>query len=83
MDEKLNDIKHEKGGKMPYTYNKLRGRIVEKFGTQDKFAEALNVTKQWVSMKMTGKSPFNQKEIKQWCELLDISDDEIGDYFFT
>ena len=40
---------------MPYTYNKLRGRIVEKFGTQDKFAEALNVTKQWVSMKMTGK----------------------------
>lgn len=26
---------------MPYKYNKLRGRIVEKFGSQEKFAETL------------------------------------------
>lgn len=30
---------------MPYTYNKLRGRIIEKYGTQSKFAEKLGVSK--------------------------------------
>lgn len=68
---------------MPYEYNKLRGRIVEKYGTQEKFAEALGITKQWLSVKMTGKSPFNQKEMRQWCDLLDIPDDEISNYFFA
>lgn len=68
---------------MPYTYNKLRGRIIEKYGTQEKFAEALDITKQWLSAKMTGKRPFNQIEIKQYCSLLDIPDNEISDYFFT
>lgn len=68
---------------MPYEYNKLRGRIVEKYGTQEKFAEALGITKQWLSVKMTGKSPFNQKEMRQWCDLLDIPDGEISNYFFA
>lgn len=79
----LNDIELKKGGKMPYSYNKLRGRIIEKYGTQEKFAEALGITKQWLSLKMTGKSPFNQVTIRQWCDLLDINDNEISTYFFT
>lgn len=36
---------------MPYTYNKLRGRIVEIYGTQGKFAEKLGVSKNSVSKK--------------------------------
>lgn len=68
---------------MPYSYNKLRGRIVEKYGTQEKFAEALDVSKQMVSMKMTGKSSFSQKDILTWCDLLSIQHDQISDYFFA
>ena len=68
---------------MPYTYNKLRGRIVEKYGTQEKFAEALSITKQGLSLKMTGKSGFSQKDILVWCELLDIKHDQINEYFFA
>lgn len=68
---------------MPYSYNKLRGRIVEKYGTQEKFAETLGITKQGLSLKMTGKSGFSQKDILQWCELLDIQQDHIVDYFFA
>ena len=68
---------------MPYTYNKLRGRIVEKYGTQEKFAKALDISKQGLSLKMTGKIGFTQKDILAWCELLDIQQDQIAEYFFT
>ena len=68
---------------MPYTYNKLRGRIVEKYGTQEKFAEALGMTKQGISLKMTGKTAFSQHDINRWCELLDIKTEQIADYFFA
>ena len=30
---------------MPYKYNKLRGRIVEIFGTHEKFAKRLGISK--------------------------------------
>ena len=68
---------------MPYTYNKLRGRIVEKYGTQEKFAEALGMTKQGISLKMTGKTAFSQNDINRWCELLEIKTEQIADYFFA
>lgn len=68
---------------MPYTYNKLRGRIVEKYGTQEKFAEALGMTKQGISLKMTGKTAFSQNDINRWCELLGIKTEQIADYFFA
>ena len=68
---------------MPYTYNKLRGRIIEKYGTQEKFADALHMTKQGISLKMTGKTAFSQNDINRWCELLDIKTEQIADYFFA
>lgn len=68
---------------MPYTYNKLRGRIVEKYGTQEKFAEALGMTKQGISLKMTGKTAFSQNDINRWSELLGIKTEQIADYFFA
>lgn len=68
---------------MPYTYNKLRGRIVEKYGSQERLAEALGMTKQGLSLKMTGKTAFSQKDILLWCDLLEIPHEQIADYFFT
>ena len=68
---------------MPYTYDKLRGRIVEKFGTQDKFAQVLGISKTSLSKKMTGKAGFSQADVNKWTSLLDIDNSEIGLYFFT
>ena len=68
---------------MAKTYLKLRGRIIEKFGTQEAFGKALNVSIQTVCAKLNGRSAFSQDDIIKWCELLDISASEVGDYFFA
>ena len=68
---------------MPYTYNKLRGRIIEKYGTQEEFAREVGISKNSLSLKMNGKTGFSQTDINKWSFLLDISADEIGLYFFT
>ena len=68
---------------MPYTYNKLRGRIVEKFGSQDKFAEAVGISKQSMSLKMTGKTGISQLDMERWSKLLDIDKVEFSEYYFT
>lgn len=66
-----------------FTYAKLKGRIVEKYGSQDKFAEAVNRTSTTVSLKLNNKKNFTQKEIIDWCELLDIDLHDVGDYFYS
>ena len=68
---------------MPFEYRKLRGRIIEKYGSQDKFAEAIGTTSVTVSKKMTGKVQFSQDDIILWCEALDIPLMEAGPYFFS
>lgn len=68
---------------MPYKYNKLRGRIVEKYGTQDEFARTIGISRNSLSLKMTGKTGISQTDIIKWCQLLDIKADEIGQYFFA
>lgn len=68
---------------MPYTYNKLRGRIIEVYGTQSKFAEKLGVSKNSVSKKMNCQTEFSQADIIQWSMLLNVQKDEYGEYFFT
>ena len=68
---------------MPFEYRKLRGRIIEKYGSQDKFAEAIGTTSVTVSKKMTGKVQFSQDDMILWCEALDIPLTEAGPYFFS
>jgi hypothetical protein len=66
-----------------YDYSKLRGRIVEKYGTLSKFAEVLGTSLVVVSNKMTNKTGFSRADIERWAELLDISGDEYDLYFFA
>lgn len=66
-----------------YETAKLRGRIVEKYGTIGKFAEAVGKTRAAVSNYLNGSSNLSQDVILQWCDLLDISEKEIPAYFFT
>lgn len=68
---------------MTFNYNKLRGRIIEKFGTIEQFACTLGCTFEIVSKKLNNKSSFSQKNINDWINLLEIPVEEIGVYFFT
>lgn len=67
---------------MPKAYAKLRGRIVEKFGTVTAFAEAIGLSRVSVTNKLSEKTGFSQEDITKWCEALEIELDEIGCYFF-
>lgn len=68
---------------MSFDYSKLRGRIIEKFGSQQKFAAKLGLSERSLSLKMMNKTAWKQTEIKLCCELLDIPVKEIHLYFFT
>ena len=73
---------------MVFRYNKLRGRIVEKYTRQTAFAQALSekvghkVFVQTVNGKLSGALRFTINDVVIWCELLDIPKEEIGIYFF-
>lgn len=68
---------------MSYDYSKLCGRIVEKYGTQAKFADAMNLSERSISLKLNGKVGWKQSEITMACKVLDILLTEISTYFFT
>ena len=66
-----------------YEYRKLRGRVVEKYGTFEAFAKSINRSKVSVSNKMRGKSGFSQKDIELWGNALGIKVTEYDNYFFA
>lgn len=68
---------------MEFDYSKLRGRIKEVFGTQDNFADSLNMGRVSLSQRLTNKLEFSQSEIMKSCELLKFEPSEIPSYFFT
>ena len=71
------------GDNVGFDYSKLRGRIVEKFGTQQAFAKALGVSARTLSLKMNNRIPFGQGEIDSAITLLDATPQDIKAYFFT
>lgn len=62
---------------------KLRGRIIEKYGSQSRFAAKIGKTEQTVTAKLNGNSGFSQDDIVEWCNALDIIADHVGEYFFA
>ena len=66
-----------------YNTSKLKGRIVEKFGSQKAFAEAVHRPKAYISQYMNGKVSLDQKTIDEWSNILDIPGCDICAYFFT
>lgn len=63
--------------------NKLRGRIIEKFGTQSAFCRAVGNCASYVSLYLQGKTTLSQETIVNWAAALDIPADELDAYFFT
>lgn len=68
---------------MAFDYSKLEGKIKEVFGTQGKFASAVNLSEKSLSKKLNNKSSWTQPEIMRSCELLAINNLEINLYFFN
>ena len=46
---------------MSASYAKLRGKIKEKFGSQDSFAAAMEMDRSTLSLKLNGKSDWTRK----------------------
>lgn len=67
----------------PYDYNKLRGRIKEKFGTQSAFAKAMGLSDVSVSNKLNNNVEWGQEEIEKSVMILNIAYSDIHSYFFT
>lgn len=63
-------------------YSKLRGRIIEKLGNLNKYAERMGLSYVSIHKKMKGIVEFKQSEIKKTCNILEIPDNEISEYFF-
>lgn len=68
---------------MSASYAKLRGRIKEKFGSQDCFAAAMEMNRSTLSLKLNGKSDWTSPEIEKACIVLEIPFAEAHAYFFT
>lgn len=68
---------------MAFDFSKLRGRIVEKYGSQTEFAKAIGWSERTLSCKMSGKIPWKQTDICSAIELLGLSRNDIQEYFFS
>ena len=66
-----------------FIYNKLLGRIKEKYSSNKNLAEKIGISERTLSLKLNSKIDFKQSEIEKICELLEIPDEEISSYFFT
>lgn len=65
-----------------FDYSKLKGRIKEKYDTQDRFAKSLGIGRVSLSQRLNNNLDFSQKEILRASELLEIPTEEIPVYFF-
>lgn len=66
-----------------YKYAKLRGRIIEKYGSMSNFARAVEISTTALSKKMTCKTGISQSDIEKWSKMLDILENEYGDFYFS
>lgn len=69
--------------KVKFNYNKLRGRIKERFGTEKTFAKELGLTASALSSRLTNKTEFTPTEIFKSSILLNFDSSCIGEYFFN
>ena len=69
--------------RISFDFSKLRGKIKEKYNTQNNFSNAIGIGRTTLSEKLNSKSCFTNKEIVLICKSLDIPFQEINLYFFN
>lgn len=67
---------------MAYEYSKLRGLIREKSMTERDVAAAIGKSQAWFSGVFAGKASLRRDDILALCEVLEIPQAEIVNYFF-
>lgn len=77
MSKELKDTRPE------FDMSKLKGRIVEKYGTMQRFASVFGIFQGTLGKKLDGRSYWDQAEIHRAAELLDVAPEEIPLFFFT
>lgn len=68
---------------MTYEYRRLKGRIIEKYGTMGEFAKEIGISQNSLSKKMNCKTGISQEDIEFWSKLLDISPEDYGAFYFA
>lgn len=66
-----------------YNYELLLKRMKEKRYSQESLAPAINMSRTSLNQKLNSKSNFTQSEILRMAKLLEIPNDDVGEYFFT
>jgi hypothetical protein len=69
--------------KVMFDFRRLRGRIIERFGSCAAFGEAAGFKRGSISARLNNQTPWKDTEIFTACRLLDIPGAEIDLYFFT
>ena len=68
---------------MVYETEKFKARIIEKFGTCQAFAEAINIDKSTLSKYLSRGRGLRGETLIKAVRALEIPDDQIDAYFFT
>lgn len=63
--------------------NKIKGRMKELGIVQSDVAKRLKLAEATVSLKLSGKRPMDLDEARELAEMLDISNEQFGAYFFS
>ena len=67
---------------MIFDYKKLRGKIIEMYGSQSAFVKDFGTSENTFSRKLNNKVRFSVDDITLIIKLLKIQTYEIGEYFF-
>lgn len=65
---------------MQFDYSKLKGKIVEKFDTYDKFATEMGFSKPQLSQRLNNEIEWKASEIYRAAQILNL--ESVNDYFF-
>ena len=63
--------------------NRLRGKIIELYGSQQEFSSVIGRSQQTITAKLAGRSKFSQDDIVDWSNALHLTESQVGEYFFA
>lgn len=69
--------------KVEFDYSKLRGRIVEKYGSIEAFSKNFKMSNVSISKKLNNKISISREDIITWSELLEIPPEQYGAFYFV
>lgn len=66
-----------------FNYSKLKGKMIEKYGSQINFLNNLSMSEATFIKSTKCERYFDQGEILEIADLLEIEHSDIDDYFFS